>query len=114
MLARPAVRDLLERGKRLHEVPFSVRRVPVASGILPTGGEQSPRTVHGTIDTLVRTPGRVVVVEFKTGQRLPEHDVQLAGYLDAARALFPNDSVAGVLVYADRDVWFDETSGAAS
>jgi ATP-dependent helicase/nuclease subunit A len=114
MLARPAVRDLLERGERLHEVPFSVRHVPVASGILPTGGEQSPRTVHGTIDTLVRTPGRVVVVEFKTGQRLPEHDVQLAGYLDAARALFPNDSVAGVLVYADRDVWFDETSGAAS
>ena len=57
--------------------------------------------VRGSIDCLVRIgDGRVVVVELKTGTRRPEHEAQLALYVDAARALFPGRAVEGLLVYA--------------
>ena len=89
---RPVVARLLSSGERLHEVPFALRR----------HGE----LVHGTIDTLVRRDGVVTVVEIKTGRRAPEHERQLALYLEAAAALFPLPTrVEGVLVYPDDELW---------
>jgi ATP-dependent helicase/nuclease subunit A len=90
--SRPALARLLGSGARLHEVPFALRR----------DGE----IVQGTIDTLVRHGSDVTVIELKTGRRAPEHEAQLALYLEAARALFPPPArVDGVLVYADDEVW---------
>ena len=85
----PRVSALLASGHPLYEVPFSMR--------------VDDRTiVRGSIDCLVRSEtGRVTVVELKTGVRRPEHEAQLAVYLDAARSLFPDDAVDGLLVYAD-------------
>jgi len=86
--AREDVKSLLAAGKAMYEVPFSLHDPATAS------------IVRGTIDCLVRHPdGRVVVVEFKTGDRQPEHEQQLATYVTAARALFAGSPVDGVLVY---------------
>jgi ATP-dependent helicase/nuclease subunit A len=89
---RPAVARLLFAGERLHEMPFALRRQ----------GE----IVRGTIDTLVRRDEGVTVVEIKTGRRAPEHERQLALYVEAAAALFPAPTrVDGVLVYPDDELW---------
>lgn len=90
--SRPDVAALMSRGRRLHEVPFSMRRVI----------DGSPVVLRGTIDCLVqKDDGSIVVVEFKTGKRRFSHQQQLDLYLDAARALFPDVPVEGRLVYAD-------------
>jgi ATP-dependent exoDNAse (exonuclease V) beta subunit len=86
------VARLLFAGERLHEMPFALRRQ----------GE----IVRGTIDTLVRRDEGVTVVEIKTGRRAPEHERQLALYVEAAAALFPAPTrVDGVLVYPDDELW---------
>jgi ATP-dependent helicase/nuclease subunit A len=97
MLARPVLRGLLAAGEWLHELPFSWRG---------TAADGRRIIVRGTIDTVVRLrDGQHVVIEFKTGRRMPEHGAQLAVYLDAARAMFPDAPVHGLLVYPDEDVW---------
>ena len=84
----PDLAGLVASGQPLYEVPFSLRVDPTT-------------IVRGSIDCLVRLDdGRVVVVELKTGARRPEHEAQLAIYVDAARAFFPGRAVEGVLVYA--------------
>jgi ATP-dependent exoDNAse (exonuclease V) beta subunit len=91
---RPDVAPLLASGRALYEVPFSMK--------------MDDRTiVRGSIDCLVqKDDGRITIVELKTGVRRPEHAVQLAVYVDAARSLFPGASVDGLLVYPD-----DEPTG---
>ena len=88
---REDVAALLD-GDCLFEVPFTLRRAD------PGGG--GPVFVRGVIDCLSRRPdGRVTVVEFKTGAARPEHEAQLALYVEAARALFPGRPVDGRLLY---------------
>ncbi len=86
---RPDVAALLE-GDCLFEVPFTLRR----------DGDAGPIFVRGAIDCLRRRPdGGVTVVEFKSGAARPEHETQLALYLEAARALFPSRPVDGRVLY---------------
>ena len=88
---RPDVAALLA-GDCLFEVPFTLRRRDPAAG--------GSVFVRGVIDCLHRRPdGRVTVVEVKTGAPRPEHESQLALYLEAARALFPDCGVDGRLLY---------------
>jgi RecB family exonuclease len=89
LCTQPALRGALEEGEALFEVPFSLREA---------GGRS---ILRGTFDCLVRRrDGGVTVLELKTGNPSPEHELQLAAYLAAARALFPATSVEGKLVYA--------------
>jgi hypothetical protein len=92
LATRDDVRQLLASGERLHEMPVSFRR--------------DGRMLRGTIDCLILRPdptggpnGEVVVVEFKTGRKRIEHQLQLDAYVDAARDLFPGALVSGVLLY---------------
>jgi RecB family exonuclease len=56
---------------------------------------------RGAIDTIVDAPdGTLHVLEFKTGQPTRAHEIQLARYVAAARALFPDRRVAGAVIYA--------------
>ena len=83
----------LLQGDCLFEVPFTLR------GTDPGGGA-GPTFVRGAIDCLRRWPdGRVTVIEVKTGAARPEHESQLALYLEAARALFRGRRVDGRLLY---------------
>jgi hypothetical protein len=85
---RPDVVEALA-GERHHEVPFSLR----LDGT-PT------RIVRGVIDCLVRKPGGPwLIVEIKTGRPRADHERQLDLYLQAARALHPDDPVSGMLLY---------------
>jgi ATP-dependent exoDNAse (exonuclease V) beta subunit len=73
-------------GDRLHEVPFTMRL--------------DEAVTRGTIDCLVRTaPGRMTVLEFKTGRPRDDHRIQLDLYRRAAERLFPGTSVDAHLVY---------------
>ena len=91
-LAQPDVATLLG-GDCLFEVPFSMRRDDVDP-------ERGVVIVRGTIDCLRRwSDGRLTVFELKTGRVRPHHERQLALYVDAARALFPDAAVDGKVIY---------------
>jgi ATP-dependent exoDNAse (exonuclease V) beta subunit len=73
------------------EVPFSLHRE----------APEGPVVLRGTIDCLtVSIGGAVTVIEFKTGGFREEHQRQLQLYVEAARSLFPDRSVSGLLVHA--------------
>ena len=81
--------DLLAGGERYHEVPFSY---------FPP--DQPGVCLRGSVDCLLSLPGgRLVVLEVKTGRARPEHEVQLALYVAAMQAAFPDAEVAGRLWY---------------
>ena len=84
---QPEVRRLYTSGERFHEVPFTTA----------AGG----RRIRGAIDCLVRSGGRMTILEFKTGRRQPGHEEQLALYRQAVERLFPGVSVDAQVVYAD-------------
>jgi ATP-dependent helicase/nuclease subunit A len=87
LAARPEVRDAYGSGDAFHEVPFT----------LGLGDER----VRGTIDCLVLTPDRAVILEFKTGRPLASHRLQLGLYEQAAQALFPGLRTEVRLLYVD-------------
>ena len=95
------LRELLTKGQVFREVPFSFRR--------PHQNTQSVRIVRGTIDSLVVFEDRVVVVDYKTGTPgtagtastgSHAHRRQVELYLEAARELFPDRPVEGLVFYA--------------
>ena len=91
-LAQPDVATVLG-GDCLFEVPFSMRRDDVDP-------ERGVVIVRGTIDCLRRwSDGRLTVFELKTGRVRSHHERQLALYVDAARALFPDAAVDGKVIY---------------
>ena len=81
------VRTFYEAGLRHHEVPFTMKMDGVA--------------VRGVIDCVVQDGDRLIVLEFKTGRRRPEHDRQVGLYKVAAERLWPDLKVEARLVYAD-------------
>jgi ATP-dependent helicase/nuclease subunit A len=83
---RADVQALLGSGEPLREVPFSLRA--------------GNAVVRGTIDCLILAPGRVVVLEFKTGRPHSSHRAQVELYRQAAQHLFPGTPVETLLVYA--------------
>ena len=93
LVGRPDFRELYGRGEAFHEVPFCL----VDEGM----------PVRGTIDCLVRwgdgapDSGGILVLEFKTGRPVPEHQQQAALYRGAVEALFPELAVEARLVYLD-------------
>jgi ATP-dependent exoDNAse (exonuclease V) beta subunit len=85
--AREDVRLLYAAGRTLHEVPFTM----TIDG----------RILRGTVDCLVETaPGRLTLLEFKTGRERPEHRAQVDLYLQAIRQVFRDSLVEAKLIYA--------------
>ena len=84
--SRPDIRALYMAGDRLHELPFTMR----LDGVV----------IRGVIDCLIRTaPGRITLLEFKTGRPHDDHRVQLGFYRQAAERLFPGVTIDARLVY---------------
>ena len=83
------------RGREfLLEVPFSLHdpSSPSPSGVA--------EITTGTIDCLARSgDDQMTVLEFKTGGARLEHRRQLESYMVAVRAMFPNATVDGRIVY---------------
>jgi ATP-dependent helicase/nuclease subunit A len=85
----PRVVARLAGGRAFYEVPFSLR-------------VDAQTIVRGSIDCLIESgDGTISVVELKTGTARPGHEAQLGVYVQAARALFPDRNVEGLLVYPD-------------
>jgi ATP-dependent exoDNAse (exonuclease V) beta subunit len=92
LIGRPDVCALFSSGRRWHEVPVTL----VEKGL----------RVRGAIDTLILldppqvAAPRAIVLEFKTGSPVPWHQTQLDQYVAAARALLPDRTVEGTLIYS--------------
>ena len=87
--SRPDVAEVLAGGVCHYEVPFSYR-----------AADRPDQTVRGVLDCLVLAPdGAVTVLELKTGQPRPEHDVQASIYREAAAALFGPGRITVKIVY---------------
>nr|WP_253201341.1 double-strand break repair helicase AddA [Sphingomonas quercus] len=65
------------------------------------------RVIAGTVDRLLVTPDRVLIVDFKTGRRVPAdadtvpdyHLDQMAAYAAALAAIFPDRAIEAALLY---------------
>jgi len=86
----------------------SLGEAPLAA-TLPDG-----RVIAGTVDRLVVEPGRVSVIDFKTGRvpqgadRIPDsHRRQMSAYADALRVIFPGREVTAALLYTSGPVLFE-------
>jgi ATP-dependent helicase/nuclease subunit A len=87
---RDDVREAIENGTILREVPFTLDR--------------DGARLRGAIDCLVRSKdGKITVLEFKTGRARPEHQEQLEIYREAAGWLFPGAPIDARLVYLERE-----------
>ena len=80
--------------------PGSLAEAPIAATLA------DGRVIAGTVDRLLVEPGRVLVVDYKTG-RAPEsdeqipaaHRIQMQAYLDALSVIFPGREVEAALLY---------------
>ena len=81
--------------------PSSLAEAPIAATL------DDGRVVAGTVDRLLVEPGRVRVVDFKTGARVPAsesdvpraHTAQMDAYALALRVIFPGRVVEAALLY---------------
>jgi ATP-dependent helicase/nuclease subunit A len=88
--------------------PGSLGEAPLAA-TLPDG-----RVIAGTVDRLLVEPGRVSLVDFKTGlvpQRESDiplsHRAQMAAYTEALKVIFPGRSISAALLYTDGPQLFE-------
>ena len=80
--------------------PGSLGEAPIAATLADR------RVIAGTVDRLLVEPGRVLVVDYKTG-RAPEraediplsHRLQMEAYAEALEVIFPDREVASALLY---------------
>jgi ATP-dependent helicase/nuclease subunit A len=86
---QPELDRLMKEGEVHREVPFAL----VHEG----------RVLRGMIDSLVLLPGRIVVIDYKTGGARSEHKMQMELYLEAARVLFPQKDMEGLVFYPQGD-----------
>ena len=81
--------------------PAALSEAPIAA-VLPDG-----TVVAGTVDRLLVTEARVLLLDFKTGRRVPpsaeqapEHHLrQMAAYAGALAAIFPDRAIEAALLY---------------
>ena len=80
---------------------------PDALAEAPLAAVVAGMVVAGTVDRLLVSPERVLVVDFKTGRRVPQglaqvpdsHLRQMAAYVAALRTIFPDRPVDAALLY---------------
>jgi ATP-dependent helicase/nuclease subunit A len=81
--------------------PSSLAEAPIAATL------DDGRVVAGTVDRLLVEPGRIRVIDFKTGVRVPAsaadvprgHIAQMTAYAEALRVIFPGRAVEAALLY---------------
>ena len=89
--------------------PDALAEAPIAA-VVPGGS-----VVAGTVDRLLVTPERVLVVDYKTGRSAPAtledvpayHVRQMAAYVAALRVIFPDRPVTAALLYTATPVLFE-------
>jgi ATP-dependent helicase/nuclease subunit A len=80
---------------------------PDALAETPLAGVVGEHVVSGTMDRLLISADEVLVVDFKTGRRVPacaealseHHIAQMAAYVAALQGIFPDKAVRAALLY---------------
>jgi ATP-dependent helicase/nuclease subunit A len=80
---------------------------PESYAELPIAGVSGGRVVAGTVDRLLVREREVIVVDFKTGRRVPvgeaqvsiHHKAQMAAYVAVLTGIFPGRSIRAALLY---------------
>ena len=80
---------------------------PKALAEAPLAGIVGDRVIAGTVDRLLVSDSEVLVVDFKTGRRVPSglaavtehHIAQMAAYVAVLRGIFPDRPVRAALLY---------------
>lgn len=86
--------------------PESLSETPV-TGYLPDG-----RLINGIIDRLLVTPEKILIIDYKTGENIPQSPAeiptayknQLHAYAQALRQIYPNRSIEAALLWTDGPV----------
>ncbi len=73
----------------------------------PLAGVVDGQVIAGTVDRLLVGEAEVLVVDFKTGRRVPasasavpdHHKAQMAAYVEVLRGIFPSHTVRAALLY---------------
>lgn len=91
----------------LEEGAFAAIFAPNALAEAPLAGVVDGQVIAGTVDRLLVSDSEVLVVDFKTGRRVPasadvvspHHKAQMAAYVAVLRGIFPDHDVRAALLY---------------
>jgi ATP-dependent helicase/nuclease subunit A len=91
----------------LEESAFAAIFAPDALAEAPLAGVVNGQVIAGTVDRLLVDETQVLVVDFKTGRRVPEsadavpanYKAQMAAYVAVLRGIFPDHHVRAALLY---------------
>lgn len=91
----------------LEEPAFAAIFAPDALAEAPLAGVVDGQVIAGTVDRLLVGGSEVLVVDFKTGRRVPasaqaafpHHKAQMAAYVAVLRGIFPDHNVRAALLY---------------
>lgn len=91
----------------LDDQRFAPIFAPDALAEAPVAGVVDGQVISGTVDRLLVAQDRVLVVDFKTGRRVPQdadavsphHKAQMAAYVAVIRGIFPDRPVRAALLY---------------
>ena len=91
----------------LDDPAFAEIFAPDALAEAPLAGVVEGQVIAGTVDRLLVSDARVLVVDFKTGRRVPatadavapHHKAQMAAYVAVLRGIFPDREVRAALLY---------------
>lgn len=114
LLASAGIADATERSalvsdamKVINDPLFAAIFSPEALAETPLAGVVDGNVVAGTVDRLLISDDEVLVVDFKTGRRIPatadkvpfHHMAQMAAYAAVLLAIFPRHRVRAALLY---------------
>ena len=100
--------DLIADAMKVIDDPaFSRIFAPQALAEAPLAGVVEGQVIAGTVDRLLVGEEEVLVVDFKTGRRVPagaeavspHHKAQMSAYVAVLRGIFPKKSVRAALLY---------------
>lgn len=101
---RSLVADVL---RVLDDPTFAAIFAPDALAEAPLAGVVGGQVIAGTVDRLLVSDTMVLVIDFKTGRRVPtsadavsaHHKAQMAAYVAVLRGIFPDREVRAALLY---------------
>jgi ATP-dependent helicase/nuclease subunit A len=108
--------EMVQAALSVIEAPqFSAIFSPEALAEAPLAGVVGERVVAGTVDRLLISDSEILVVDFKTGSRVPKsvdavsrhHKAQMGAYAAVLANIFPGRTVRAALLYSSGPVLID-------
>ncbi len=99
----------------INDTQFASLFAPGALAEAPLSGVVNGQVIAGTVDRLLVGKHDILVVDFKTGRRVPSsieaipgyHKAQMGAYVAVLRLIFPDHDVRAALLYTNGPVLFE-------